>query len=100
MSTKKPFIVKNGLAVNDTIVIGDNGKLHANNTISNGSITQSMLDSSISLGSGSGSSSADFGTFSAPLDLVLDFGSFSITQDTDFGTFSSPSILQLDFKTF
>jgi hypothetical protein len=73
MSTKKPFIVKNGLAVNDTIVVGDNGKLHANNTISDGTITQAMLDSGISLGGGG---TADFGTFSSPAGFTFDFGSF------------------------
>jgi hypothetical protein len=72
MSTKKPFIVKNGLAVNDTIVVGDNGKLHANNSISNGAITQVMLDSGINLGGGT----ADFGTFSSPAGFTFDFGSF------------------------
>ena len=72
MSTKKPFIVKNGLAVNDTIVVGDNGKLHANNSISNGAITQVMLDSGINLGGGT----ADFGTFSSPAGFTFDIGSF------------------------
>lgn len=72
MSTKKPFIVKNGLAVNDTIVVGDNGKLHANNSISDGTITQGMLASDISLGG----DTADFGTFSSPAGFTFDFGSF------------------------
>jgi len=75
MSIKKPFIVKNGLAVNDTIVIGDNGKLHANNAITAGSITQSMLSGDINLGSGGGGDT-DFGTFSSPASFTFDFGSF------------------------
>ena len=29
----KPFIVKNGLSVNDTTVLGTNGKLHGNNVL-------------------------------------------------------------------
>ena len=74
MSTKKPFIVKNGLAVNDTIIIGDNGKLHANNSISPGSISQSMLSADINLGGGGGDT--DFGTFSTPASFTFDFGSF------------------------
>jgi len=79
MSIKKPFIVKNGLAVNDTIVIGDNGKLHANNAITAGSITQSMLSGDINLGSGGGGGDTDFGTFSSPASpasFTFDFGSF------------------------
>ena len=79
MSTKKPFIVKNGLAVNDTIIVGDNGKLHANNAITAGSITQSMLSGDINLGSGGGGGDTDFGTFSSPASpasFTFDFGSF------------------------
>lgn len=76
MSTKKPFIVKNGLAVNDTIIVGDNGKLHANNSISDGTITQDMLASNINLGSGGGGQTADFGTFSSPAGFTFDFGAF------------------------
>lgn len=44
--SKKPFIVKNGLSSNDTLVIGENGKLHANNTITAGTILGSMLEDS------------------------------------------------------
>lgn len=40
---KKPFIVKNGLSVNDVTIIGDNGKLHANNTITDGTIINDHL---------------------------------------------------------
>ena len=75
MSTKKPFIVKNGLAVNDTIIVGDNGKLHANNSISDGTITQNMLSGDINLGGGGGGDT-DFGTFASPSSLTFDFGSF------------------------
>ena len=74
MSTKKPFIVMNGLAVNDTIVVSTNGKLHANNSISDGTITQDMLASGINLGGGG--SSTDFGTFASPAEFTFDFGSF------------------------
>jgi hypothetical protein len=42
----KPFVVKNGLSVNDTTVIGTNGKLHANNTITDGTITGNFLEDS------------------------------------------------------
>lgn len=76
MSTKKPFIVKNGLAVNDTIIVGDNGKLHANNSISDGTITQNMLSGDINLGGGGGGGDTDFGTFASPSSLTFDFGSF------------------------
>ena len=77
MSTKKPFIVKNGLAVNDTIVIGDNGKLHANNSIANGTITQSMLSPDIIIGGGGGSGGdTDFGSFASPAGFTFDYGSF------------------------
>lgn len=77
MSTKKPFIVKNGLAVNDTIIIGDNGKLHANNSIGLGTIKQSMLSADINLGGGGGGGGdTNFGTFSAPASFTFDFGSF------------------------
>jgi hypothetical protein len=79
MSTKKPFIVKNGLAVNDTIVIGDNGKLHANNSIANGTITQSMLSPDIIIGGGGGGGSGgdtDFGSFASPAGFTFDYGSF------------------------
>lgn len=43
---KKSFIVKNGLSVNDTTVIGSNGKLHANNSITDGTIKGAMLENS------------------------------------------------------
>jgi len=75
MSTKKPFIVKNGLAVNDTIIVGDNGKLHANNSIGDGTITQNMLSGDINLGGGNGGDT-DFGTFSSPATFTFDFGPF------------------------
>jgi len=45
MADKKPFVAKHGLAIaNSTnIVFGTNGSLHANNTITSGSITNDML---------------------------------------------------------
>ena len=45
MADKKPFVAKHGLAIaNSTnIVFGTNGALHANNTITSGSITDAML---------------------------------------------------------
>jgi hypothetical protein len=47
MADKKPFVAKHGFAVaNSTLtVFGSNGKLHANNTISNATITDAMLAS-------------------------------------------------------
>jgi len=44
--SKKPFIVKNGLSANGTTVIGENGKLHANNTITSGTIRGTHLENS------------------------------------------------------
>ena len=45
MADSKAFVVKHGLAVNtpSTIVFGTNAKLHANNTITAGTITSAML---------------------------------------------------------
>ena len=45
MADSKAFVVKHGLAVNtpSTIVFGTNAKLHANNTITAGTITGAML---------------------------------------------------------
>jgi len=43
MATKKPFIARHGINVGSTVVFGSNGKLHANNVISNGTITDDML---------------------------------------------------------
>ena len=46
MATKKPFIARHGINVGSTVVFGSNGKLHANNVISNGTITDDMLSGS------------------------------------------------------
>jgi len=40
---QKPFVVKNGLSVNDTVVVGSNAKIHSNNAISDGTILESQL---------------------------------------------------------
>jgi len=43
MAIKKPFVAKNGLTVSATNVFGTNAKLHANNAITDGTITLGML---------------------------------------------------------
>jgi hypothetical protein len=43
MATKSPFVAKNGLTVGTTNVFGTNAKLNANNAITDGTITVSML---------------------------------------------------------
>lgn len=40
---QKPFVVKNGISVNDTLVVGSNGKIHSNNAISDSTIKESQL---------------------------------------------------------
>ena len=43
MASKKAFVAKHGLNVGNSVVFGTNNKLHANNTITAGTITDDML---------------------------------------------------------
>jgi hypothetical protein len=43
MATKKAFVAKHGLNVGSNVVFGKNNKLHANNAITSGTITDAML---------------------------------------------------------
>jgi len=75
--SKKPFIIKNGLSANGTLVIGANGKLHANNSITNGTISGAHLEDS-------GTATGTFGSGSKiPVITVDSKGRITSIANTD-----------------